>query len=152
MIIYGNNNLLNKLTELASSPFEFYPTGSRHLGGARQDSDWDFFVEDSNEVRSYLEEIGFTQIFHNRYADDPQIVSLFRFSWSTTSYIDVQVVQDSSKKWLIQQVLDETGALRNVTRSQARIVWRTMYELYDRVSEPRDAVEELADVVNGRRL
>ena len=47
------------VTLLHSAPFEFYLTGSRYIGGARPDSDWDFIVQDSPEIRSWLSMVGF---------------------------------------------------------------------------------------------
>lgn len=41
------------------APHTFYPTGSRYLGGARPDSDWDFVGPATLEVEAWLLQLGF---------------------------------------------------------------------------------------------
>lgn len=47
------------LDYLAHSQHKFYLTGSRFFGGAKADSDYDFFTQDCVEVRAELGRLGF---------------------------------------------------------------------------------------------
>lgn len=46
---------------LQDAPFAFHLTGSRFMGGARPDSDWDFIAEDSEDLRKTLDSLGFSE-------------------------------------------------------------------------------------------
>lgn len=48
---------------LDRSPFDFYLAGSRYMGCARPDSDWDFIAQDSTEIRKHLVTLGFEPLF-----------------------------------------------------------------------------------------
>lgn len=52
---------------LEYAPFQFYLTGSRYAGVARPNSDWDFIVQDSENVRRWLEKEGFWSMSDPRY-------------------------------------------------------------------------------------
>lgn len=55
-------------TELSLTPdHTFTLTGSQYFGYARPESDWDFIVEDSPDVRAWLKTIGFSQLLNNEY-------------------------------------------------------------------------------------
>lgn len=48
------------LRQLHESKFEFFLTGSHYIGGAGEASDLDLLTEDNEEVRVYLNTIGFS--------------------------------------------------------------------------------------------
>jgi hypothetical protein len=62
---------------LDASPFAFYLTGSRFFGGTHSNSDYDFFAEDSLELREILRGLGFYQE-DSSYKDDQLIETVYR--------------------------------------------------------------------------
>ena len=52
-----SDETLGSLVDLNRSQFTFYPCGSRYFGYASKDSDFDFFFEQSAEVKAWLEGI-----------------------------------------------------------------------------------------------
>lgn len=87
------------VSELLKSSFDFYITGSRFWGNLNALSDWDFFVQESQEVTSYLMHMGFTTDPHHQY-DDPLTVEVMK-----RGLIHVQIVHDAALKHVIQQTL-----------------------------------------------
>lgn len=88
----------NTLDILHKSTFKFHLTGSRYFGTAHNGSDTDFFVQDSPEVRKFLEENGFKTI-PGKYRDT-QTTDVFK-----RESIDIQVVKDYSLKLKAQELI-----------------------------------------------
>lgn len=108
------------LIALRNSEITFYPTGSRFFKTAKEDSDYDFFIsdEDDPKVRTFLLNLGFTEV-HSIYFDDNTIL-VYRHD----SGIDIQVVRDARLKELVQQLLYKLG-IHNPTMKQ----WNVAYAL-----------------------
>lgn len=91
-----------------SDKFEFHLTGSRAFGGWNSSSDYDFFCENSQEVKEfllsckfyYLKKINNVLYSENAYVDD-NIAEVLRHH----SGIDVQLQKDVSKKMKAQKLL-----------------------------------------------
>lgn len=58
---------------LGLSGYRMAPTGSRYLGGAREDSDWDFILEDAPRLAPFLGTLGFSNLFGNPVDSDYSI-------------------------------------------------------------------------------
>jgi hypothetical protein len=119
---------ISVVSTLQESPYMFYLTGSRAgLGTPREDSDWDFFTQDNDEVREWLRNQGY-RLHSVGYTDDPQIATVFRFDGSTIS-VDVQLIVDVSKKQRAQAAINKHHAIYGLNKHDARRVWKAMYEL-----------------------
>jgi len=115
------------LLELMHLPnYTFHLTGSRFFGGARADSDWDFFVADTNNpyLRQDLTAMGFekrsltdygdfltTDVYHHRRAS-----------------VHIQVVEDVNLKIHIQNVIKRWGLFVNLPKQSQQCIWNALYE------------------------
>ena len=112
---------------LEEAPFEFHLTGSRFFGGARVDSDWDFFVQAGPEVVGWLDAHGFRETDGSLAGyNDPNISIVFE-----RDDTHVQVVKDAKLKLWLQDLLNEVGVLNknNSAKMRERAVWTTLYEV-----------------------
>ena len=105
-------DLVQNLAALKEAPFEFHLTGSRFFGNAHHDSDWDFFTEDSIEVREFLQNQGFENLNDklevnpkDLYREDPNIATVFE---SVFAKVQVQLVQNVGQKIVAQDILKES--------------------------------------------
>lgn len=127
------------LSQLSKRGFDVCMTGSRVLGGATKDSDWDVFVQDSSIVRQYLNNhwSGFSvvpesQLYAEQY-DDPEISLLYRcVDNNTKDVVDVQLVRNykhkkAAQKW-IQDIFPK-GYLKSLGKQNAKYIWRIAYGL-----------------------
>lgn len=117
------NNLHNMLppvlVKMDMSSFTFHPTGSRYFGGnVEAAADWDFFVEDSRDVREYLSSLGFKVDEMSVYAADKTVATVYTYEGDLShdrglTRIDVQVIHPDhfSSKQLVQKLLkDQCGS------------------------------------------
>ena len=83
------------IDRIVGGSLEFYPTGSRFFGGARADSDWDFYCLDSEQTRLYLGNLGFrsTSVDAKTGYDDITVVDVYRHCLGDTQ-IDVQLCSE----------------------------------------------------------
>lgn len=105
LIPFGHRELFETLHD---APFRFHLTGSRYFPTRfREWADWDFFVEDSSEVREFLLNEGFT---FRHWEEDPgsysdtQIAGLAEYQGAFID-VDVQLVLDVRLKELAQYLL-----------------------------------------------
>jgi predicted nucleotidyltransferase len=117
------------------SKHTFYLTGSRYWGNAHKNSDWDFFVEMDEEVKSMLKSIGFERLSnHIAYVDDIQCTDVYEKYVSSKNggdvLIQVQMVASAEIKNLIQEKLYQMypGGLGN--KSEAKIIWKNAFEFF----------------------
>jgi hypothetical protein len=82
------------------SKFHFFLTGSRFFGKCGSGADFDFFVEDSPEVRSFLEANGFKPVAYYPGSIVGKCHEVYR-----SGKIDVQCVLDAEKKNQAQLML-----------------------------------------------
>lgn len=126
------DNTLSVLKAMEQSEFNFHLTGSRFFGGARMDSDWDFFVQDSPEVRSWIEGHEFNKEFEGKnYYGDPNIAVVYRYRNS----IHVQVVPDAFAKSFVQRALVKAEVLKSASKMEAKRIWTLGYKLLEAMSE-----------------
>lgn len=81
-------------------------TGSRYFGNANDASDWDFFIEDTEEVKAVLTELGFKNKRKDSYSSDQFITSVM-----SMYNIDVQLVSDVEVKCKAQELLRDNRVL-----------------------------------------
>ena len=89
------------LVRLIESGHYFYLTGSRYFGGARQNSDYDFFAEYDVELHAWLQALGFEEVLQPVYQDQLVVkVLIYKGSsglWDEVS-IHVQLVEGAALK------------------------------------------------------
>jgi predicted nucleotidyltransferase len=112
----------------------FYLTGSRAFGGARIDSDWDYFTENTDEVVSLLKQLNFVEISNMvEYHRDNQISRVFELVTQDAKHIQVQLVRDVIAKNEIQDTLlngEMREVLLNTPKDQRSIIWNLAYDGY----------------------
>jgi len=122
------------LNKLEYSVFTFYPTGSRYFGGVSSESDWDFFVEDSKEVREFLCQMGFESNDAEAY-DDSTVVAVWsyytRSSWDKgLTKIDVQLISEKkfSSKLMVQKLIKDYFGDNGLpgNKQTQREIWKLM--------------------------
>jgi len=88
---------------LEASQFEFYLTGSRFFGKEQShSSDFDFFVQDSPEVRTWLTKQGFKACLS--YQED-QLIDIVYQNYKDGIWVDVQCINDIEVKKIAQEGL-----------------------------------------------
>ena len=113
------------------SSFNFYLTGSRVFG--KENTDYDYFVENSIECAKFLLDIGFDTISnYTSQSTIPYVCNVMR--WTSSEFqIDVQLVKNAIKKSAIQQKIVEAfgkDALDYPKRYMTKI-WTFGYLLYE---------------------
>jgi hypothetical protein len=92
--------------DMQTSEFVFHLTGSQFFGNARVDSDYDFLVQDSLQVREFLQDLGFKKLSNNDY-NDSSIVAVFRYYQGSARSVDVQCVKNVELKLKAQDLIRE---------------------------------------------
>ena len=135
---------------LRNSSNQYHLTGSRYFGGSTETSDWDFFVQSSDNVRDELDKLGFIVIPRpDKNDDDRYYPHSVTQVWSDDSidYFDrncvmvvgsnaapihIQLVKDVQKKLKVQANLMRSGALRHIkTKGDRKRVWNMCFDLLD---------------------
>lgn len=117
-----NDPILYVLSKMEGSVHKFYLTGSRYFGNACATSDYDFFVERSNEVISFLEELGF-------YSTTGYELTTYVFGGK----IHVQIVDDAVKYRIVRSCLRDHPRLMETTKEVRSLVWNAMSDLFGRM-------------------
>lgn len=135
-----DKSIPEELQFLEETPdFLFTLTGSRSFtfGKVYQNSDWDFFIEESKELLTFLKQHEFVNQY-DAYQNDPLNVAVYRKDIpSLGTHVDIQVVND------VQAKIKMNSALKmhfpyglpefsdDVDRKLfTRRLWRLMYQLY----------------------
>ncbi len=117
------------MDSMQQSEFEFHLTGSRFFGFAKSSSDHDFFVQESDEVKSFLRSLGFQLNLDAQYIGDPTFVEVFELI-TEEGVIQVQLIKQSeySRKQLIQRLL-KSQYPKGIPgdKSQKRELWHLTY-------------------------
>jgi len=109
-------------------------TGSRFFGGAREDSDYDFFLPFSRNTHKRLYKSGFQPLDeYGKNLDthfDSNTVQVFRANGIP---VDVQLVWDFDLKILAQKYIQDTGLLFYngipVPKRFHRDIWELAYKI-----------------------
>lgn len=102
------NTWFHTMVLLNNPDFAFHLTGSRFFNNARKSSDWDFFVQEDQEVSDFLHANGFKKMLEvsgclklrTIYPDDVQIVDVFQ-----KRDVQIQLVRDAKLKATAQNLL-----------------------------------------------
>jgi hypothetical protein len=89
---------------LDRSPFDFYLAGSRYMGCARPDSDWDFLAQDSAEIRRYLKTAGFRPLFEEYPITAGNTVEVFQRTIEGHK-VQVQLQRDVNVQRTIRDII-----------------------------------------------
>ena len=119
-VIVNERHANSVIGKMEGSNFNFYLTGSRFFGGFTPTSDWDYFVKDSPEVRSFLFNIGFYEKESDDMTgyDDSTIVSVFE-----QNDIHIQLVKDAELKARAQKLLSEHTNMRSIPKTARKYLW-----------------------------
>lgn len=124
MIDNLNKAFPSVVNRLNGSCYEFHLTGSRFFGQVEKHSDWDFFVEHSDDVIIFLTELGFSaNIMTTAYLGDPEVVEVMSvkdFHQGTCTRIDIQLVKDVSLKLKAQDLLAKYWGENGIPNKVAR--------------------------------
>ena len=99
--------------------FKFFLTGSRYFGTYTNNSDWDFFVEFSYEVKIWLEKEGFEKKTNTDY-DDKTVIEAY-----SAGGVDIQLVTDVELKNTAQELLKKNnlfGRDKNINK----LLWKAV--------------------------
>lgn len=158
LVSYNNYQFLNEVqTTLKkmndSEKFSFILTGSRYFGGHTEKSDYDFFVENSNGIDSFLTDLGFKRNEGpDSYLDEmtrrvytwlpeSEMDEFYRTSCNpkpnfdcfphSSNRIDVQICGNSEDKLKVQSILKLffNGGLKDVPKYSRSKLWNMVYNL-----------------------
>ena len=118
---------------LNGSSFNFHLTGSRFFGGVKVESDWDFFVEESEEVIQFLNSIGFEKDFEASY-DDPSVIAVYYgycMHQDRSVKVDVQLVGNAELKLEVQRILQQCWpcGMSHFDKQSVRAIWKAALEV-----------------------
>lgn len=130
---------------VVTGEFVFYQTGSRYMGCAREDSDWDFMVQDSPEVRAWLHGIGFSDdilAYAESYGVDPhrgsQTVAVLQCV-DNDHKIQVQLARDVQLQRTVRDVITHylPEKHREAGREGRQCIWNTLADVikHDPIAE-----------------
>lgn len=119
--------------KLVSSDYKFYATGSRYWGNSHDRSDWDFFVQDSTEVRDYLASLGFVTDIARHYDADRHCRAVFVYGDEDIPemMVQIQLVSSDELKHSVQQTLLRRFPNGFETKEKAKQIWSLAYDCFD---------------------
>lgn len=115
-----------------TSKFDFYQTGSRYWGTPKEDSDWDFFVQDSQEVREFLGSLGFENSIEATYDGDLHCRAVYVFDphGDRKLRVEVQLVGDAVLKHVVQESLKRRIPSGILDKFRAIETWSLAYDCF----------------------
>ncbi len=125
---------------ICNSEFKFYLTGSRYFGNYNQGSDHDFFVNNSAEVREFLNKLGFKLVdtVEVQY-NDTNTHGVLELEVRSIK-IHVQLVENASLKHSIQLLILESHLMYAIKdKGDKRRFWNLCYELVNHVPDSSHA-------------
>lgn len=142
-MIHNMNAKLSSIIEVMNqSTHDFYLTGSRFWNNHKnENADWDFFVNDSYEVRFFLKNLNFEFISNSSTYSDGQCNGLMEFynekpvpekNDIIEEKIHIQLVINSSVKKEVQLILFENFPNGFVDKVTARLMWKLGLECYNK--------------------
>jgi len=136
MAIVANNKTETIIDKLEKSKFSFYLTGSKYFGQDTALSDTDYFVEDSCEIRQFLEKLGFEVIsathpdYTNKTLDIEDILETKdHFVGRSSKTIHIQLIKPD---WLPAKVQTQkdietffnTSAFYSLDKHIRQMIWK----------------------------
>jgi hypothetical protein len=86
---------------MEQSKYTYYLTGSRYFGTAKDGSDWDYFVENCDEVRKELIDFGFKSDVVS-YPDSKYVQAVFKYEDENNVMYQIQCVIKAAEKERVQ--------------------------------------------------
>jgi hypothetical protein len=111
-----------ELKHLEAAPFDFFLTGSRFFGGAKEGSDWDFYTEASTSVEEFLINRGYTVSLTYEDLFTVRVVT----RETPRVKIDIQLVQNADLKTRAQGML--APYIKRVSKEYHRVLWDMAFE------------------------
>ena len=115
-MIYNDVNYQSALDVIRDSEFEFYLTGSRRFGTANRFSDYDFYTQDTQEVRDFLLQNDFLTI-ESSYFDSNCTLVMRREN------VDVQLRRNIELYTRAVEYLEKCPYLLDGTPQERTNVW-----------------------------
>lgn len=121
---------------LDMGPFEFFLAGSRYMGCARPNSDWDFIAQDSDPLRNYLERVGFKPLFTN-YGDADNNTAWIGEKVSGEHKVQVQLKKDVEKARISRDIIKAHLLQEHIKMDaeQRNWLWNDLYAVLSRKAE-----------------
>ena len=128
MIIGNKNTLIDVTMKMEGSSFKFVLTGSRYFKTVHSNSDWDYFAQDSEEVKTFLKDVGFKKDPEAKYYQDDLTVAVYQHSGAN---IHVQLVTDVELKEFVQSTtrIELNDISHRVSKVDMHHVWNALYKL-----------------------
>jgi hypothetical protein len=114
------------LEAIVSASFEFYQTGSRFFGHYDAKSDWDFFTPDSEEVRQWLQQLGFELESRGNYEGTVGISEVWKYS---EGRVDIQLVNDVRMKHRVECLMRHDAVMRRLIAKSSREERKALWSL-----------------------
>lgn len=117
---------------LNAATFQFYLAGSRWMGGAKPDSDWDFLVQDSTDVRVWLVLHGFASRWAEHRPDTTDDCTTDVWERPGEPVIQVQLCPDVQRKHRVAREIRWYWFNRHLNMSdyQRSKLWSLLYRRY----------------------
>ena len=149
--VTNKNTVISIIEWIKNSPKTFAATGSRFFGGATENSDWDFFVENDECLYDFLISQGFVSISDkeidivqgntNQYSD-ASIVQVME-KVCTDGTVQIQLLQKGmfNLKLAAQKFLARTFVMQAITKDQRKAMWNVAMKTVSTLTG-RDIVEK----------
>lgn len=110
---HHENTLVEIQNKMGASSFNFWLTGSRYFGCQSNQSDWDYFAEDNQEVKEFLYNLGLRENTKSAYIRElglgdsrQELASVFEINFpGVGGCIQVQLIKDPFAKHLAQEAI-----------------------------------------------
>jgi hypothetical protein len=117
---------------LDRSPFDFYLAGSRYMGCARPDSDWDFYTQNTAEVRRYLAALGFKSVYAEYGAPESEStvdVWQARLGEFGELKVQVQLLRDVARTRTVRDIIKAHMLEQHIKmdREERAELWDTLH-------------------------
>ena len=117
--------------DLDIAPFEFFLAGSRYMGMARPDSDWDFLAQDSVPTRNHLTRIGFRSMVQGYYdiSVESNTSHIYEYKGPEGLKVQVQLQRDVQKQRAVRDIIKTymLEAHTNMNRYEREDLWNGLY-------------------------
>jgi hypothetical protein len=128
-LIHGINGIHQVVGKLEALELDLYLTGSRFFNTEGPQSDWDFFVENTEKIESILKELEFEALEkYDGYAYDLNTAKIFRRKFPKGDQIDIQLAKNVQLRIDAQKLIKESQIpLHKMNRGQAQKLWNLVY-------------------------
>jgi hypothetical protein len=121
------------LEALRDSEFEFYLTGSRFFKIHKEYSDWDFFVEENDEIHIYLSNYNFKNVSSETRYKDSETRSVW---FHEEADVHVQIVKNAKLKEDAQILISKLPPLISIMakansigdKSYCELIWNQAFD------------------------